>query len=47
MYTISKPISHKELEHAAFVTSSLIGVIVANEELNDVGSNRNGTNTIK
>ena len=47
MCVISKPISHEELEHVALVVSSLIGVIVADEELNNVGSNWNGTSTIK
>ena len=47
MCVISKPISHEELEYVALVASSLIGVIVADEELHNVGSNRSGTSTIK
>ena len=47
MYVISKPVSHEELEHVALVASSIIGAIVADEELHNVGSNRSGTSTIK
>ena len=47
MCVISKSVSHEELEHIALVSSSIIGIIVANEELRNVESNRSRTSTIK